>query len=167
MIALVVDTSVARAASGRPGAGHPSPACTEAMLLITRHGGKAPTYEVVMSDHLFDEWKRHATPFSHKWLAEMRSKRRARFVRPDWPRVLEVRVAARERFPDGRFNAVEKDLPIVELAMSTGKRVISEDVAQRELLAQLVGDVEELKELWWFSPERGEVEPWLHDRAPI
>ena len=77
----------------------------------------------------------------------MRSKRRARFVRPDWPRVLDVRVAARERFPDSRFNAVEKDLPIVELAMSTGKRVISEDVAQRELLRQLVGDVEELREL--------------------
>lgn len=96
----------------------------------------------------------------------MRSRGRLKRVRPVWPPTNDVRVAARERFSDGRYEAVAKDLPIVELAMATGQRVISEDARQRKLLAQLVSDVPQLGALCWVGAGKGGAAEWLTRGAP-
>lgn len=161
MIALVIDASVARSASNRSGAGHPSPRCKETLEQVRRG-----EFTVATSRAIQDEWKRHATPFAWTWLKELVGRKRVRFfANPQWDHGADVLAAAEERL--GSSKAVRKDLPLVECAMAADRRVVSNDADQRRKLARLVGDVPALAGLCWVSAadEPGALE-WLAEGAP-
>jgi hypothetical protein len=161
MIPIVIDTSVARAAANRPNANHPGPACTAAMLTLAGQ----PELGVVTSPDLHEEWKRHATPFAMKWLAELRGRKRVQHERGTWARSADVLVAAAEITP-GQQEAVRKDEVVWSLAMVTGQRVLSNDLRQRALLRQLSAEVPELSDLAWVSAADQDAVPWLKTGAP-
>lgn len=161
MIQIAVDTNVARAASGRPNAGPPSPECSRVMEHL-----RAGPFRVVMSQALRDEWRQHATPFAMKWLAELRSRKRVDNIpRPNWPPAAELLAAAADQLGPSGLREVRKDMPVWELAMVSGRRVVSNDDRQRKLLRQIAATVPELQLLAWVPT--ADATAWLKEGAPL
>ncbi|HMV69556.1 MAG TPA: hypothetical protein PKA64_22125, partial [Myxococcota bacterium] len=164
MILLVVDTSVARAASGRPEANHPSPACTRTLRALERRASLG----VAMSRDLKAEWQRHATPFAMRWLGALVSRKRVKHIPNggDWPGAGEILAAAAELRPS-RLDPVKKDEPLWGLAMATDRRVLSNDNRQRELLRLICGRSPEIGELAWVDGSQPQAVTWLEADAPL
>jgi len=161
MSRIVVDASVARAAGGLDRKA-PSGPCSEALIAVMRH-----EHSVVVSEPVLTEWKRHASKFSRTWLKSMYAQRRVHHIKNDhWRGIDRVSDAARS-LGGSDEDAVLKDLPLVDAAMVTDRRVISDDRAQAQLLRDLVPQVSELGDLAWVPASDGVAAAWLHDGADV
>ena len=156
---MVVDTSVARAASGRPGAGFPSPQCTQALEYI------GSNYLIAMSKELREEWKRHQTQYAENWLAEQIGRKRVKLGAAHWPDEVLLLEAA-QSLPGNGPTEVQKDLHLVALAMTHDKRVVSNDLRQRSLLRRISELPDSVRSLMWASVAAGEAIPWLETGCP-
>ena len=94
-----MDTSVARAASGRPGAGFHSPQCTQVLEYI------GSNYMIAMSKELREEWTRHQTPYALNWLAEQIGRKRVKLGAAHWPDEITLLEAAQSSTAHCRHRA--------------------------------------------------------------
>jgi hypothetical protein len=144
---LVIDTSVASAAGA---AMHDdSRRCREFLQAVLQISHRA-----AMTPLLRNEWKRHQSLFAARWLAEMTSKRKVDGI-ADIPHE-----ALREEAPARK--SVQKDLYLVEAALTTDKIAISLDELARTELA-----LPSTAEVMWVNPvkEGGHVIYWLRNGA--
>lgn len=143
---LVVDACVAMSAGETV---HPvSSACRvllQHILEICHH--------VVCDQNLSDEWNRHQSRFTRKWRLAMAARHKPlRVIVPD-PSGLDL-----EKFPEDARPAVEKDLHVLETALSSGQEIVtSDDALFRALGTSKAG--ERLRDrITWHHPVRDGVE---------
>lgn len=156
---IVVDASVARAAGETE---HPtSQRCRQFLLdmLVICH-------KVVMSDDIAREWKKHASGYSIRWLAAMRSKGKVVKVTPLEPDLWQRIIAAAD-WTVNDIAAMEKDLLLLLAALESDKLVASGDGKIRERFARAAIKVDSLAGITWVNPSLAEdhCRAWLNAGA--
>lgn len=157
--AVVVDASIARSA-GVAGASDPvSSACRDVLLTLL-----GTPLTLAMSTALDDEWRRHVSRFTRKWLVSMHARRRVRRLAPE--PFLPLRQAWAV-LPDGpRRRLLEKDAHLVDAAFAADRRVLSRDDEVRDELPQLAVRAEELGGLLWGNPVTPGCVEWVRAAMP-
>jgi hypothetical protein len=158
---IVVDASVARSAGE---AAHPvsrhSREFLQAMLRIC--------HRVVMTKEIRQEWRRHQSNFTYRWLATMTSKRKVFNASVDVARQ-EALVSAihGSDLTANQRGAVEKDCLLVNAAWATDNLIASNDDRMRKLLATQVDTTPGLAQLIWVNPTAPDETPiqWLESGA--
>lgn len=167
--AIVVDVSVARAASDRV---EPElAACRLALAAMYDYGHK-----VAMSSEVFGEWMKltktrgdiprpYASIIAIQWLKDMRSSGRVDNI------VLEADSELRQRALQGlkdqdRVGAVAKDFHLVETALQSDQRVLSIDQKMFAHLGNLQEITNEICAVMWVNPVHDPAESWLSSGAP-
>ena len=159
--ALVVDASVLQSAGDTEH--EVSKSCREFL-----ESARKICHRVVMTGDLSDEWKRHRTWFTRRWLREIFGCRKQVPCEPDRDEGLRMRILDAV---EGERNkaAVEKDMHLIEAAMANDKRVVSRDDAVRDILRVAAGRVSELRPLVWVNPanEAESAIAWLEGGAEV
>lgn len=161
---IVVDASVARSAGWETSTHAPSIRCRQALEAILTFG-----HEVVFSRECLDEWKRHRSNYSKKWLYSMHSSRKV--VPPeDLTRNEKLRASLSQAAPsDSSRAAIAKDAHLLEAALQADRIVISRDETVRILFRQCCPAIKEIRSVLWANPEieAEEVVPWLEGGARV
>jgi hypothetical protein len=161
-IAIVIDASVAHACGRRGEVLSPgiSVACADALQAIKDSGLHA-----AMSEHLEEEWLRHASTFARKWLVQMFSRKRVRRLAS-----IPLHVGLRRVLPtlpdEGIQRAIEKDLHLIDLALAADRRIISLDERMRMHLGNLTPRVNVLSRVHWANPRHAACLVWLRTGSP-
>lgn len=137
---LVIDASVMRSAGETE---HPvSSACREALGVILR-----VCHRVAMTDAIRDEWKSHMSRFARKWLCQMAARRKpSERVNP-----ADVTVDVAE-WSDPDRRVVEKDLRLIEAALSSDRIIMTRDDVFQRTLAKTRKGTQLLKSITWVNP---------------
>lgn len=161
---IVVNASVAKAPGGINATATESINCTEFLEAFR----DSPSYHIVMTFELSEEWDKHQSNYAATWLANMIATKRFNYV--EFPQYRELytkieAVANREK----EITAMLKDFHLLGAALVTDKTVISLDETVRKLFAQATQRVSEIRNVVWVNPERAaEEQPiaWLKNGAP-
>lgn len=156
---IVVDASVARAAGETE---HPtSQRCRQFLMDML-----AICHKVVMSDEIAVEWKKHASGYSIRWLAAMRSRGKVVKVTPAMSDLFD-RVVASAEWSANDMAAMEKDLLLLFAALATDKLVASGDDRVRGHFVKAAATVAEIAPITWVNPALAEDHcgGWLHAGA--
>lgn len=164
---IVVDASVARSAGDGV---HPTSRMSREFLLDMM----TICHRVVVSPDITAEWRNHASRFTVGWLAAMRSKGKVVKVIPDLEFDIRARILSCTDFQPGQIDAMEKDILLLEAAITTDRVVASSDRKVRELFATASAQVKEIANVTWVNPSDPEdrCDEWLkagargdHDRS--
>ena len=161
---LVVNASVARAAGGKGAIVSVSVNCTEFLEAFQEES----PHHVVMTPELSEEWNKHQSNFSARWLKSMIARKRFVYVNPSQNSTLsdEIEMTAnRER----DIEALRKDFHLLQAALATDQIIVSLDETIRGLFKQASQQVGEIQNIIWVNPKRTtEEQPitWLQNGAP-
>ena len=161
---LVVNASVARAAGGKGATASVSVNCTEFLETFQEES----PHHVVMTLELSEEWNKHQSNFSARWLKSMIARKRFVYVNPPQNSTLSdkiERTVTRER----DLEALQKDFHLLQAALATDQTVISLDETVRGLFKQASQQVGEIRGIIWVNPDRtADEQPitWLQNGAP-
>ncbi|WP_428565581.1 MAG: hypothetical protein ACP59X_04690 [Solidesulfovibrio sp. DCME] len=158
---IVVDASVGRSA-GRTD--HPvSKACREFLETFLEN----TQHIVAVSSHTKDEWLRHQSHLSARWLVAMFSRRRARMVHVTQDKGLWSAFGDSNLSPKA-FSNLHKDLHLIETALQAQRRVASSDDTVRAICPKCVDIRKEIGEIAWVNPVHETEKPveWLLAGAP-
>ncbi len=161
---LVVNASVARAAGGKGATASVSVNCTEFLETFQEES----PHHVVMTPELSEEWNKHQSNFSARWLKSMIARKRFVYVNPPQNSTLSDKIeitANRER----NIEALRKDFRLLQAALATDQTVISLDETVRGLFKRASQSVSEIRGIIWVNPDRtAEEQPitWLQNGAP-
>lgn len=161
---LVVNASVARAAGGKGATASVSVNCTE---FLETFQAESP-HHVVMTPELSEEWNKHQSNFSARWLKSMIARKRFVYINPPQNSPLSDKIeitANRER----DIEALRKDFHLLQAALATDQTIISLDETIRGLFKRASQQVGEIRDLIWVNPDRtAEEQPisWLQNGAP-
>lgn len=149
---LVIDADVARSAGETK---HPvSSACRQFLDAVTecRH-------RVVMTPEIQEEWRRHASRYTYRWLRRMFARRLVDRCTVATNDPLRQRVAG--MLPSAG------DLHLLEAAVATDKLVASQDERARAAFRIMSGKIREIQIVVWVNPTRKEESPidWLTSGA--
>ena len=140
---IVVDADVARAAGETE---HPVSGNARTVLLAILDAKLKITH-----DHaLKQEWDKHASSFSRKWLASMISRRQFLYLKAT-PAVCAALIEAGKLGEKDRQIA-HKDQHIVDLALATDQFIASNDTTARMVFATLAQQTPMLDQLCWMVP---------------
>ena len=120
-------------------------------------------HHVTLNQSILEEWRRHRSRFSYRWLTQMFGKKKV-------DRVSEVQATdvqdAVQRLASPEREHAQKDLHLVAAALVTDRIVLSCDDAARAAFSQLT--VPSLTGLLWANPDRDppSVVEWLRRGAP-
>jgi hypothetical protein len=159
---IVVDASVAQSAGWETSTQGPSIRCRQSLEAILTFD-----HEVVFSQECLDEWKRHRSNYSKKWLYSMFSRKK---VMPpeDLTHNEKLRASlSQAAISDSSRAAIEKDAHLLEAALQADRIVISRDETVRALFRQCCPAVAEIRTVLWANPEveAEKVIPWLEGGA--
>lgn len=166
---IVVDTSVARAASHSPDRiARRCLACLDALddgghLLVM----SAPLREEwlrIDSDRPTGDWQYYASRYAIAWYTDMVSRRRVIWVHPRQSKEFRSRVLA--AVDADRREEAHKDLHLVEAALAADNRVLSSDRRARTLLDGAAETMRELCSILWVDALRDRAAEWLRSGAP-
>ena len=149
---LVIDADVARSAGETEHA--VSSACRQFLDAVTKF-----RHRVVMAPEIQEEWREHASRYTHRWLGRMYARRLV-----DRPAVgrddrLRLRVAA--VLPSAG------DLHLLEAAIATDRLVASRDERARAHFRRVSGKIREIQSIVWVNPTSENDAPiqWLSSGA--
>lgn len=159
---IVIDTDIARAAGGE-GASHPVPKNCRDFLLTFLNS----QHYIASSPMLKEEWQKHASNFTRKWLATMVAKRRFKYIVYEPTTALEQRIIS-NLATESIAKAVSKDFHLLEAALSSDKIIVSKDENMRHILCNCSQFVSELRDIVWVNPTNESETPqtWLENGAP-
>lgn len=158
---LVIDVSIAQSAGEAYTDDPRSENChnfLEAVLAICHH--------VAMTPPILDEWHRHRSRYSHKWLTRMYGRKKV--VALDTPSDARLRrKIERVAASGGDREAMLKDCHLIEAALATDRVVVSLDQIARDLFDGTADRVSELRCVAWVNPDDLEEDAirWLETGA--
>ena len=155
---LVIDADVAHSAGESE---HPiSSACRKFLDTVLSVG-----HHVVMSEAIQEEWRRHRSRYSLKWLTRMSARRRV--DRNKIERDEDLRERIDEVVPPEQKEDVDKDVHLIEAAVATDRLVASQDERARGAFGNASANVGELKQIVWVNPTQADEKPidWLRNGA--
>jgi hypothetical protein len=153
---IVVDASVARSAGDGV---HPTSALSREFLLDML----TICHRLVTTPDVSEEWRKHASRFTIRWLAAMRSKRKVVTIVPNPAGKVREHILACSGFEPNQLAAMEKDVLLLEAAMSADRIVASGDRRVRSLFAAASVQVSEIASVIWVNPadEQDGCAVWL------
>lgn len=161
--ALVIDACVARSA-GETSAYPASVQCRQCLLAIRDH-----KHYVVTTQSIKEEWRKHASTFSRRWLVNMTATKRVRVLdsKEIQPIAGLVDYLAQKNSKSD-LEAVFKDIHLLEAASMTENRVISSDNKMAEILSNTALEIAALRAILWANPTKLEEKAveWIADGAP-
>ena len=167
LIHIVVDTSVARAASEKDK--QPAKACRDSLEAIR----KDERYRLAINDTLKREWLKereegeesspYASRFALAWLTGMEQEGRVKTFseRKDF-----INQCIQASASLAAASAIQKDLHLVDLALQADQRVLSTDKKIVGHLSQLGKHVPEVCPILWVHPVDHDAPAWLAGGAP-
>ena len=167
LIHIVVDTSVARAASEKDK--QPAKACRDSLEAIR----KDEHYRLAINDTLKHEWLKereegeesspYASRFALAWLTGMEQEGRVKTFseRKDF-----INQCIQASASLAAASAIQKDLHLVDLALQADQRVLSKDKKIVGHLRQLGARVPEVCPILWVHPVDHDAPAWLAGGAP-
>ncbi len=145
---LVVDASVAQSAGETE---HPASSCCRNSLLAIL----TICHRVVMTDAIREEWHRHASNFSRKWLVSM-------YARKKVPPCEEMQLShvdeACKGLSDGEQDGLRKDLCLIEAACLGDGIVVTRDDAIQAIWLKCHERFALSKPIQWINPSTDGVE---------
>ena len=155
---LVIDADVARSAGESE---HPiSSACRKFLDTVLSVG-----HHVVMSEAIQEEWRRHRSRYSLKWLTRMSARRRVdrNEIEPDE----DLRERIDKAVIPKQKGVVAKDVHLIEAAVATDRLVASQDERARRAFGNASDNVGELRQIVWINPTQDDEKPidWLQKGA--
>jgi hypothetical protein len=160
---LVIDTSVASAATERITPDKSSKNCCDILKAIL-----ASKHHLVMTSGIKVEWDQHQSAFSRKWRLSMIAKKRLDYLNIGADEKLRLRIEAIAQ-TDKEREAMEKDMILIEAAISTDKIIISRDEKARTPFSKAAITIRELKAIAWINPDKPEEGSinWLKSGANL
>lgn len=161
---LVVNASVARAAGGKGATASVSVNCTEFLETFQDES----LHHVVMTPELSEEWNKHQSNFSARWLRAMIARKRFIYLNPPRNSTLSDKIEKTAN-TEKDIEALQKDFRLLQAALATDQTVISLDETIRGLFKQASQSVGEIRGIIWVNPDRiAEEQPiaWLQNGAP-
>jgi len=167
LIHIVVDTSVARAASEKDK--QPAKACRDSLEAIR----KDERYRLAINDTLKREWLKereegeesspYASRFALAWLTGMEQEGRVKTFseRKDF-----INQCIQASASLAAASAIQKDLHLVDLALQADQRVLSTDEKIVGHLRHLGKHVPEVCPILWVHPVDHKAPDWLDQGAP-
>lgn len=118
-----------------------------------------------MTEEIREEWRRHRSSYSAKWLTRMYGRKRVHdaVIEPN----CNLRRKVKTVLLGDQGSAAEKDLHLIEAAIGTDRRVASQDERARAAFRSAAGSVRELSPIVWVNPTRQSESPvdWLRNGA--
>lgn len=155
---LVIDADVLQSAGESE---HPvSSACRSYLMTVLSVG-----HHIVMTEAIQEEWRRHRSTYSRKWLTQMWG--RKRIYRVEGERDVTLREQAERVLPDDQREDVVHDIHLIEAAIATDRLVSSRDETARRVFKIASNDIRVIVEIVWVNPTRACEEPieWLRNGA--
>lgn len=158
---IVIDASIAKSAGGLDAQNPRSASCRkflEAILVIC--------HKAVFTSEISEEWKRHQSKFSSKWRRIMYARKKVIALK-DADLIKLSESAYRKLKHCENSEAILKDIPLIEAALSSDVIVASLDEKARRLLRDQKVHIAELRRVLWVNPceEDENVIQWLTDGA--
>lgn len=138
----VVDADVARASGVSE---HPVSKSAREVLL----GIKDFNIDVAFCPILLAEWKKHRSLFATKWLASMVAKKKFHLIDSQNVAAIEV---GKANLNDVDRGIALKDAHVVDVALSTGNFIASNDKTARAVFASVANESPMLRNLVWIVP---------------
>ena len=161
---LVIDASVVHAA-GPEGATFPtSKNCRDflkAVLTICHH--------VVMTPDIGEEWKKHLSRFSRKWLVSMEARKKV-YRAPGSVIDDELREKMSDAASsDNERDALSKDTLLIEAALATDCAIAALDDAAFRGFRKAANSVRKIRRIVWVNPNETDERAiaWLEQGARI
>ena len=161
---LVVNASVARAASGEEAAASVSINCTE---FLETFRDECP-HHVVMTPELSEEWEENQSKFAATWLRLMIARKRFDYIEPPVNQALRHEIEGTAT-SESEIGDMRKNFHLLDAALATDQTVVSLDETVRGLFARATQRVGEIRDIVWVNPEYNEEEEpllWLQNGAP-
>lgn len=176
--AIVIDTSVARAAS--PNQSDESDVAIKCWKTLETF--KDAGYRLAMSEPLQQEWLKQETErpagsweyytsrYAMIWLTAMEASAQVAWLTLPPESVLRASVmtVARQIYPPESHapNQIAKDILLVETAVAADHRIISLNDRERRRFQRISPQVPDLRTVFWTDPQREDVPAWLRAGAP-
>ena len=139
---LVVDASVIGSAGVSE---HPmSSSCRNWLQEILRI-----CHRVAVTPAIRDEWKRHMTDFSHKWLCSMHARRKIQQFAHVEVESVPIDMAA---YSNAAYEEIKKDLCLLEAALAADRIIVTRDEALKAALNEEPDGRALLRTVTWFNP---------------
>jgi hypothetical protein len=158
---IVVDTSIARSASG-PDSTHPIGCQCRDFLMTLRKSG----HRIAMGERLRAEWLKHQSNFAILWLSQMTSVNKVRDI-DDFDDTFDAEVDFRISDEPTALQ-VKKDSHLAIAAIRTDSRVASCDDTIRRHFAKSFRHCSDVMAIIWVNPTVAEENStvWLENGAP-
>lgn len=99
---------------------------------------------------LMEEWKKHRSNYSIRWMATMRSKKKLLLVATN----VETKVFL-ESLNDSKNKIIAlKDAHLVDLAIASDKVIFSNDLNAKNAFSTLLDKRHNFKNIYWLSPKK-------------
>lgn len=159
---LVIDASVARSA-GEKNATYPNSVyCRDFLETVLNI-----CHQVVMTPEIKEEWDKHQSKFTNRWIRTMIAKKK--FITYSTDSIEHVLLSKIEKCLENDRDKVAmfKDFHLIEAARKSDKIIISLDEIVRKLFSQSAKTINELQEITWVNPIKQEEDSinWLKNGA--
>jgi hypothetical protein len=157
---IVVDVNVARSSGGLEAKNAHSCRCRNALITIYEK-----KHKIVLSNDLRAECIRHASEFSVEWYYSMKRDNLIEDIKDARDPELRERILCHFS-DDGARRNVEKDIHLIEAALKTDKKIISNDPKERRKFVKISPIVVELQTIIWTSTSDSDsLIKWLNGGA--
>ena len=155
-LSLVIDTSTARACGQNSESARRS---RESLETIRQR-----EFRVAMTEKLLDEWRRHRSSYARSWLNYLYGSKRIDSIEE----VLETTrlSTAIASLPNKKEEVAQKDRFLVDMAVQTDKRIISNDNEAGSVFCFLAKSVKAIQLVHWVNPLFEGSNNWLINDAP-
>lgn len=159
---LVIDASVIRAAGGEDAVFPTATKCRDFLK-----GVLDICHQVVFTQAVAEEWKRHQSRFARQWRISMEARKKIRRITVAQSAVLRGKIKSALAPHPEIVEIIMDDFHLIEAAFSADRCVISLDDRTRRHLDRLVSRVRELRQIIWVNPALDEDQPlaWLESGA--
>lgn len=154
---LVVDVNIVHSSGGITAIHSTALKCREVLLTIYEN-----QHKIVISSDLRHECVRHATPFSVSWYYQMKRNNLIEDIHDVRDETLREKILG--CFPsDSVKKKVKKDIHLIEAALKTDKKILSNDQKERKKYCHASSSVTELNAIIWVNhlKNHDQVVNWL------
>jgi len=154
---LVIDTDVARATGGEEAVHPTATRCRDFLDAVLEYG-----HRLVMTPEIAEEWVKHQSAPARAWRLRMFARRRVVSVDARIDAPLREKLKTID-YSEKQYEAVEKDLHLIDAARAADETVASCDKKVRQLFSDASTRVAELRTIVWVNPDEPAEEPiaWL------
>jgi hypothetical protein len=157
----VIDASVARASGYQEEMASRSRTCSDFLMAVYEF-----KHKLVMTEEISAEWEKHASRFAKRWKASMIAKKQFVYIIPQKRNDLFQKL--KMIFPSNTIcTEIDKDMRLLEAAMSTDRLIASLDDEIRKIFAKSSKTVQEISNIEWVNPEKDDEKTleWLKTGA--